>query len=151
MIRASVLLTIVDELAIKNNNPSQEHLRRAVSTNYYAMFHALCKLNADILVGRQHRTTPAWVKVYRALDHAEARKKCNSIQGHFDRELRRFAKQFCQLQSKRHAADYDPSAVIQRKEVLIDLMVSSYYISNLDYIGWQSLREFAVYLLFRDR
>ena len=151
MIQANVLLTIVDELAMKNSNPSQEHLRRAVSTNYYAMFHALCRLNADTLVGRQNMNTPAWVKVYRALDHGQAKSRWNTVHSHFDRELRRFAKLFCQLQAKRHAADYDPSAVIQRKEVLIDLMASSYYINNLNYIGWQSLREFVVHLLFRDR
>jgi len=115
------------------------------------MFHALCKLNADILVGQQYMNTPAWTKVYRALDHGQAKNRCNAIQPHFDRELGRFAKQFCQLQSKRHTADYDPNAVIQPKEVLIDLMFASYHINNLVYIGQQSLREFVVHLLFRDR
>ncbi len=31
--------------------PSQEALRRAVSTAYYAMFHALATSNADLIVG----------------------------------------------------------------------------------------------------
>ncbi len=57
LIRASRLLTA--------GQPSQEALRRAVSTTYYAMFHALTTSNADLIVGPR---TPAnesdWIATY---------------------------------------------------------------------------------------
>ena len=43
LIRASRLLA--------SGQPSQEALRRAVSTAYYAMFHALATSNADLIAG----------------------------------------------------------------------------------------------------
>jgi uncharacterized protein (UPF0332 family) len=36
---------------LASGQPSQEALRRAISTAYYAMFHALANSNADLVVG----------------------------------------------------------------------------------------------------
>ena len=36
---------------LASGQPSQEALRRAISTAYYAMFHALATSNADLIVG----------------------------------------------------------------------------------------------------
>lgn len=152
MIQPSKLLNVARDLTIRNNNPTQEHLRRAVSTIYYAMFHSLCYSNADSLVGSQFRNDYFWVKVYRALNHNVAKKKCEKIGGRgFDKKLERFAKQFCQLQPKRHAADYDPWVAIKHKEVLADLMVTEYCMNGLHRVSRANLIELAVYLLFTDR
>ena len=43
------LLDIARRLA--EGNPTQADLRRAVSSVYYAVFHAICQSNADTLVG----------------------------------------------------------------------------------------------------
>ena len=57
--------------------PRQAMLKRAISTAYYAMFHALCHSNANALIG----VSPgppypmAWTRAYRALDHNFARER----------------------------------------------------------------------------
>ena len=57
--------------------PTQALLRRAVSTVYYAMFHALAANAADLLMGTSRG--PAWHRVYRSLDHGRARKACQQV------------------------------------------------------------------------
>jgi hypothetical protein len=48
--------------------PRQADLKRAVSTAYYALFHALAKDAADMLVGvGPSRPDKAWTQTYRAL------------------------------------------------------------------------------------
>ena len=58
---------------LAGGQPTQEALRRAVSTAYYAMFHALATSNADLIVDRR---TPAnesrWIATYRSLRHFRA-------------------------------------------------------------------------------
>ena len=57
------------------SQPTEEALRRAISTAYYAMFHALATSNADCIVGSIHDPTSrhAWDRVYRGLEHGIAR------------------------------------------------------------------------------
>lgn len=65
LIRASRLLA--------SGQPSQEALRRAISTAYYAMFHALATSNANILVGQKTPSNqPDWTSTYRSLRHFRA-------------------------------------------------------------------------------
>ena len=35
----------------ERNPPTDEHIRRAISSAYYALFHALATSNADVLIG----------------------------------------------------------------------------------------------------
>ena len=58
--------------------PVQAELRRAVSAAYYALFHALSRSCANILVGvaPASRSQPAWSQVYRALEHGYAKNQC---------------------------------------------------------------------------
>ena len=101
--------------------PRQAMLKRAVSTTYYGMFHALCAGNADALVG----TSPAghalelWVQAYRALDHRQARDRLTSYRRNVSvPEIRNFANAFANLQEQRLAADYNPLSVFSRREVI---------------------------------
>ncbi|MYC32883.1 MAG: hypothetical protein F4X64_06865 [Chloroflexi bacterium] len=63
------LLDVARRLA--EGNPSQTDLRRAISSVYYALFHAIAQSNADTLVGDAPlvRDPDAWRQAYRALDH----------------------------------------------------------------------------------
>ena len=65
------LLVTARQLAkARPSKPRQADLRRAVSTSYYAAFHALAQDCADRLVGTtRQRSEPAWRQAYRALDH----------------------------------------------------------------------------------
>ena len=108
-----------------NAQPLQDSLRRAVSTAYYALFHALTSSNADCLVGTPHDplSEHAWSRVYRGLNHNAARRSLLQDSGLFSPQIKQFASAFAQLQDLRHQADYDPNKIFTLDEVLdwIDL------------------------------
>ncbi len=101
--------------------PRQAMLKRAVSTTYYAMFHAICTSNADALIG----TSPTghdlnlWVQTYRALDHRPAKDRLVSYRQHSPMpEIRDFANVFGSLQANRLDADYNLRSVFTRFHVV---------------------------------
>ena len=122
LIAASRLLT---STLHPNSQPLQDSLRRAVSTAYYAMFHALASSNADCLVGAPHDplTEHAWSRVYRGLNHGATRRNLLQDQRLFSSKIRHFALTFAQLQDQRHRADYDPNVTFTLPQTLdwIDL------------------------------
>jgi hypothetical protein len=70
-----LLETAKDLASYRSGRPRQAHLRRAVSTRYYALFHTLAKSCADLVIGssRGTRSEPAWNQVYRSLQHGFVR------------------------------------------------------------------------------
>mgnify|MGYP006431601225 CR=1 FL=1 len=113
------LLTTARSLArARPKKPRQADLRRAVSTSYYAAFHALARECADRLVGTSstHSAT-AWRQVYRGLEHGPAKQACaRAANLEFPDGIVGFAGIFLELQEERHRADYDPTARYTRKE-----------------------------------
>ena len=83
--------------------PSQANLRRALSTAYYAVFHSLAGVIADILMGKGRNE--AWHQVYRALEHGSARNACRNMEvvRGFPPEIQDFADRFVVLQ--RHGTE----------------------------------------------
>src|SRR5712691_2344642 len=103
----SRLLDAADKL-LEEGPRSSAFKRRAVSTAYYAVFHALAKACADSLLPSRDRNSEEYSRVYRALEHG-------SLKGAFakgplqDREnLRKIGDLVVLLQSERHRADYLP-------------------------------------------
>ena len=91
---------------------SPAELRRAVSTAYYAVFHALAHVCADRLIGSSNAASQgaAWGQVYRALEHGFARNACEQAKGlGFSEGITTFAIAFVSLQQERHRADYAPT------------------------------------------
>ena len=90
--------------------PLEESLRRAVSTAYYAMFHALSASNADSLLGspRNPEMQQAWNRTYRGMDHRAARRNLTQNVSSLTQASRQFIRIFALLQDARHRADYDP-------------------------------------------
>ena len=91
--------------------PTDEHVRRAISNAYYALFHALAMSNADALIGTPQDTlsVTAWSRVYRGLDHGTARRELQRHRHEFSVGARAFTDAFQELQNQRHAADYNHS------------------------------------------
>jgi uncharacterized protein (UPF0332 family) len=131
------------ESARKKGRPRQADLRRAISTAYYAVFHALCALVADALVGgsRSARPDRAWRQAYRALQHGAARDRLWAIVARSDLSTRegypasvgQVTAAFSDLQDQRHDADYDPGrsfsaaeadAMIARAEAAIEALAT---------------------------
>ena len=100
--------------------PRQAMLRRAISTAYYAVFHALCQSNADMLVGDAAAGSNAelWARTYRSSDHRPARDRLASYTSAGAPALSNFAKMFGDLQGQRHDADYNPRRMFSRSQVI---------------------------------
>ena len=140
------------ELAyIDKRKPRQVNLRRATSTAYYALFHCLAQNCADALAGRSYsnRNTRAWNQAYRALQHGDARKRCQrkGIIGRFSQDIQDFAEVFCEMQAQRHQADYDPHVTLHRSEVVGDIDRVENCVDRFGKASTQDRRTFAIYVL----
>lgn len=111
LIRASRLLA--------GGQPSQEALRRAISTAYYAMFHALAISNADLIVGAR---TPAnqsdWIATYRSLQHYRAENPLHGWPHLFSPPVQNFAFVIGGIKRRRENADYNPVMDFAQNEVI---------------------------------
>ena len=140
------------DLGSGRGRPRQAELRRAVSTPYYAMFHALARTAADLLIGpsRSNRIETLWLQIYRSLEHGYARSQCqNAAIRQFPSKIQDFADQFVEMQRNRHDADYNPSKTFARYEALRLISECEDNIIALENTSAQDRRAFAVYVMFR--
>ena len=139
----------------KRGQPRQSNLKRALSTAYYAMFHALCRNCADALIGTAgaNRSQPAWNQAYRAVEHGYVRIQCekSSVIVNFPRALQDFGNKFMDLQRKRKLADYDPGYRVNRSEALIEIDVAENMIRQLMASDIKHKRAFAVWVTMKNR
>ncbi|KAA6405106.1 hypothetical protein [Candidatus Tokpelaia sp.] len=153
------LLKVADDLLQMNKRrPQEAHLRRAVSSVYYALFHFLAQLCADSFIGTQgakNRSNQAWRQVYRSLEHGPARKACEQCQGKtFPEEIRNYAALFVEYQQKRHDADYDPHANTTRKDFTKEEIISmieqaKQAIQEMKALSSSDLRAFSAFVLLK--
>lgn len=139
----------------EKGKPRQTDLRRALSTAYYAGFHALAKSCADSLVGasKTQRSEPAWRQTYRALEHGFSKNACKdgAIISRFPAEIQDFASCFVALQEKRHAADYDPSSRYAKSEVDNDISAMNDAIRRFQDAPMRDRRAFSAHVLLKKR
>lgn len=85
--------------------PTPAAIRRAISTAYYAAFHALTASNADALIGsvRNQLTADAWMRIYRGLNHNHAKSQLQRNRTGFSADARVFADLFSDLRSSKRA------------------------------------------------
>src|SRR5437868_8913809 len=141
------LIQVAQELSRRTGHrPREAFMRRAVSTAYYAMFHALAQLCADGLIGGIHARTVAWSRVYRALDHKPTKAVLQSAEAAaLSPIVADFGSAFADLQERRHQADYDPAPFqyyFNETAALVELAHSA--IQKLDSLGADERRTLAV-------
>ena len=117
------LLETADHLARREaRRPRQVSLRRAISSAYYAAFHALATMCAEQLVGWS-KPWQAVTPIYRSLDHAVARKVFNrALDGIFGDEVVAVSRTFILLQQERYTADYDPEPFSRSRDETLELI-----------------------------
>lgn len=130
--------------------PRDADLRRAISSAYYALFHAIARSGADLLVGSTgaQRSERAWLQVYRALQHGEAKNRCEALPADFSQDLQDVADAFVSLQKLRHSADYDISAIFTRGDTLNHILMAESAVQKLARSPTLDRRAFVVWLLF---
>ena len=124
--------------------------RRAVSTAYYAVFHALARLCADEFV--QERGSSEYERVYRALDHGTLKTAFNSQPLNQISDIKKIGSRAVELQSERNRADYLPSQRLYTKNQCLDLVNSARIaVGLLNRLSAEQRRTLAVHLLFKNR
>lgn len=128
-------------------------LRRAVSDAYYALFHALAQCCADELVGATRRNRDEWVRVYRAIQHGQAKQQMQMVgKQPRDPKIKAFAMTFERFQELRHAADYDPRPPKYNRESALALVdEAEAAIRGLQDVSVEERRWLATFVLFKDR
>jgi uncharacterized protein (UPF0332 family) len=148
------LIVTARRLARANpSRPRQADLRRAVSTAYYAVFHALARQCAERFVGTgQNRSRPAWQQVYRALDHGFVKNACfQAANLGFPTDIVTFADIFARLQDERHRADYDPETRYTRADVQALISMADQAVSALSSAPKDDRTAFAALVLLKKR
>ena len=135
------------------NPPTDEHIRRAISSAYYALFHALAASNADVLIGppQDRKTAEAWTRVYRSLNHGPAKQVLRRHRQEFSLGSQIFADTFSDLQNQRHSADYDPNAVFTVNQPTIWLAEAEVAIIDYLQVDRSELAYIAALTLIRGR
>lgn len=135
--------------------PRQAWLRRAVSTAYYALFHAMARSCADMVAGATpaSRSEAAWRQVYRSLEHGHARNQCKNktVMEKFPGEIQRFGQTFVEMQGQRHSADYDPSVTYYRDEVMQLIDATQRAVTDFKKAPNPDRKAFAIYVLLKTR
>lgn len=130
-------------------------MKRAISTAYYALFHALCRNCADCFIGGQNasRSKKAWLQAYRAADNKFSSTKCKtrSVMSKFPKEIEDFANMFVSSQAKRTSADYDPTSKFTRSEVLTEIDSVEVAIKGFNSTPLKDRRAFAAWVMIKDR
>ena len=134
--------------------PPSDHLHQtrlciAVGTVYYAVYHALARSNADLLMGSSEteRTAPEWSSVYTALGGDSA---FELMQADFSRQpeaVRRFVDVFLAAHHQRLLAEEDPAANFTADQARDWIDRAENAISEFLSIDAGQRRAFAVQLL----
>lgn len=133
--------------------PRQADLKRAISTAYYALFHALAKDAADMLVGvGSNRPDKAWTHIYRSLEHGAAKSACEAVRNlGFPQSIVTCADAFVTLQQKRHDADYNPEHRVLRADAVAAIRLAEKALRDLKATPKKDRKAFAVQLLHKRR
>jgi uncharacterized protein (UPF0332 family) len=148
----SLLLEAADKL-LEERPRSSAFKRRAVSTAYYAVFHALAKLCAETMLHPAGRTTEEYARVYRALEHGPLKTAFEKEPLRSHGALRKIGDLVVALQSERHRADYLPPIknVFSQRETKKLIDQARQAVSEIEALNSQDRRTLATCLLFRLR
>ena len=139
----------------RRRRPSQVSLRRALSTAYYALFHALAQNGADELVGKTAalRGSEAWQMAYRGIEHGRASSvfRNGSFMTRFPPAIQEFGKFFIEMQATRHQADYNPRADFTKSFVLGRIRNAERAIARFRAANATDRRTLSSRILFKTR
>jgi hypothetical protein len=147
------LIAIAEELSKREaRRPKRASLNRAVSTAYYALFHALAELCARELIGN-YRPWKPFRLIYRSLDHAGTRRVFERAAGTAESSapVLDIGRAFILLQSERHKADYDPEYAPMREDTLELVERAREGVASIRALGASDRKLLAALLVSRIR
>lgn len=133
--------------------PTRAAVRRAISTAYYAAFHALMESNASCFVGQANNplTTEAWSRVYRAATHHDIIARLNAERNALPPAAQRFADQLQLLQSARISADYVPTDASNLQNAIHWLNIAAAVVNDFMQLSREERSAIAVITILGHR
>lgn len=151
LIEASELLIVVT-----TGSPKQAMLKRAVSTAYYALFHALAYNNVDALLGWGMPSPHYWdivSPIYGLIEHGSAKSALGRItRTHPQSDVFiRVGSAFAEIQKQRMLADYDPKPRFTLSAVRELIEVAREAIADIGRLRRDDRRFLASQLIAKNR
>jgi ATP phosphoribosyltransferase regulatory subunit HisZ len=145
--------------------PRQVDVRRAISSAYYAVFHALLTAAADEFVGKTKHASPEYALLYRSINHGWLRSLCDGLKGAqptkrfasyapaggFGPNIQALSLAVIDLQEKRHAADYDPSIRVKTADALLTIRTGRSALARFNRASSARRKRFLALLAFPPR
>lgn len=145
--------------------PRQADLRRAISTAYYAVFHAVATEAADQFVATTQRHTPRYQQVYRSIEHKRLRSVCEDLvkssppsryskylpTAGVGSDLVAVATAIGELQDKRNLADYDSLFRAKGSDVALLVATARNAVARLRDADQEQRRIFVSLIVFPPR
>ncbi|MBI1868654.1 MAG: hypothetical protein HYS06_10250 [Methylocystis sp.] len=149
---ADGLLRLAEETAERGSG-SRTLKRRAVSTAYYAVFHAIASLCAnEILPREKDKGSAEFERVYRALEHGSLKSEFQKAPLKDNARLKAIGALVLRLQSERHRSDYLPTQRLYTTKTCAEHLESARLaMTLLKGLDEQDRRTLAVSLLFKNR
>lgn len=140
------------ETLLKQKSGSAAFRRRAVSSAYYAAFHALSALCVGALVPKP-RSEEELLRIYRALDHGQLRTAFQQPIMKDHAAFKDIAPLLIKLQQERHRADYLPPDrnLFPENEVKDLIAQARLAIDLIEGLSREDSRALATLLLFKER
>jgi uncharacterized protein (UPF0332 family) len=133
--------------------PKHAMMRRAVSTAYYALFHALADRCAKTLVTSSGSDWDTFTLVYRALDHASAKRffEMRDVE-RSGAEIASLARVFVNLRQARITADYLPTRFPYGQKQVIEFVEQAREgCEVIAKISTGNMRRLAAQIIFKRR
>jgi uncharacterized protein (UPF0332 family) len=145
------LLRIADDTA-RNGAQNATFKRRAVSTAYYAVFHAVAEMCAREILGGSRADSFEFERVYRSLEHGSLKSVFNNPPLNSNSQFKAIGTLIAQLQSERHRADYLPMRRLYTAKTCAQHLASARLaIALLEALGKEDRKTLAITLLFKNR
>lgn len=134
---------------------SDEHLRRALSTNYYALLHFVCSSAADMYFGEdeQSRRKPAWRHIFRGVNHGTVLAGCRDKEfvRMFPYAFEFFAETYLNAHESRISSEYDPFDTYLLSNVLNMITETEKALNGFEVADCDDRKAFLARLMFPKR
>jgi uncharacterized protein (UPF0332 family) len=152
-------------IASQAGRPRQADIRRAISTAYYGIFHAIVTKAVDQFIGATNRDKSHYGLAYRSVSHSRLREISNEVQKStqsnkyrpyvpttgFGSNIIAFAEAVLELQERRHSADYDVMVSVTRSDAGLAVATARAALSGFGKANQQEQLAFLSLLLFSPR
>ena len=133
----------------RSDHLHQTKLRLAVATVYYAVYHALARSNADLLIGPSETEgeTPEWNRVHTALGGDSAHELMPADFSRHPEAIRRFVDLFLTSHHQRVLAEEDPATTFTADQARDWVDRGETAIAEFLTVAPEQRRDFALELL----